>query len=410
MRISIFFSFVVCLLFTSNSFAKKGIEMGPWQGRLELETSVYLPFNMILEKGEGGIPKIQIQNAAERINLIFKMKDGDTLCYDFPQFDSQIRFVFNENNSFNGYWWNKNKKGTYQIPLTGHKCKNDLFECLKTYGSDDSFLAKKWKTTFAPNTKDSWPAIGLFEKDQEEVTGTFLTETGDYRFLQGNMYGNSLFLSCFDGSHAFLFTAELIDEKLYGKFYSGKHYSCDWIAEEDEEFELPHPDELTFVVNDNPLKFELPNLDGTLFTYPNPKFKNKVTIIQIMGSWCPNCVDETKYYLDLYKKYHDKGLEIILIGYEIGANETDYTMKLQKFKERNNIPFTMLIGGAANKNKATQDFSMLNHIISFPTSIFVNGKREIIKVHTGFNGPSTGEYYSEYMKETELFMQNLLDQ
>lgn len=384
--------------------------MGPWQGRLELEASVYLPFNMTLEKGEAGIPKIQIQNAAEVINLIFKMKDGDTLCYDFPQFDSQIRFVFNENTSFNGYWWNKNKKGTYQIPLTGHKCKNDLFECFKTYGSNDAFLAKKWKTTFEPNTNDNWPAIGLFEKDQEDVAGTFLTETGDYRFLQGNMYGNSLFLSCFDGSHAFLFTAELIDEKLYGKFYSGKHYSCDWVAEDDEEFELLDPDELTFVVNDNPLTFEFPNLDGTPFIYPNPEFKNKVTIIQIMGSWCPNCVDETKYYLDLYKKYHHKGLNIILIGYEAGADATEYKMKLQRFKERNNIPFTMLIGGAANKNKAAQDFSMLNHIISFPTSIFVNSSGEIIKVHTGFNGPGTGEYYREFTKETELFLQNFLEQ
>ena len=220
-------------------------------------------------------------------------------------------------------------------------------------------MPKKWKTTFSPDTEDEWPAIGLFEKNGEELTGTFLTETGDYRFLEGNMYGYDLFLSCFDGSHAFLFTAKMIDGVLTGSFYSGTHYSCAWYAVEDSTYELPDPNQLTFVVNDNPLVFSFKEIEGGVFNYPNPAFENKVTIIQIMGSWCPNCMDQTRYFSDLYKKYHDQGLEIILVGYESGANEAQYEAKLIRFKERNNIPFTILVGGAANKNKAAQDFSML---------------------------------------------------
>ncbi len=407
MRLSYLLSIFFCFQLAFFSFGKKGIEHGSWQGKLELNDSTFLPFRMNLTKGENK-PNIQIQNGEEKIDLLFHSFVSDTATYQFPQFDSQLKIVFIDGKSFTGYWWNQNKKGRYTIPLAGHYCSNDLFECQKMIGLPDVFLAKKWKTTFSPDTEDAWLAIGLFEKDGDDLSGTFLTETGDYRFLDGNMYGNDLFLSCFDGSHAFLFTANMRDGEMSGNFYSGSHYLCNWDAAEDPTYELPDPNKLTYVVNNNPLVFSFKEIEGEVFNYPNPTFDNKVTIIQIMGSWCPNCMDETRYFLELYKKYHDKGLEIILVGYESGTNDAQYEAKLIRFKERNHIPFTMLVGGAANKNKAAEDFSMLNHIISFPTSIFVDKTGAITKIHTGFNGPSTGQYYTDYMNETEALIQSLL--
>ena len=56
------------------------------------------------------------------------------------------------------------------------------------------------------------------------VTGTFLTETGDYRYLEGVVDGDSLKLSCFDGSHAFLFHAALDQDSFRGRFWSGTHW------------------------------------------------------------------------------------------------------------------------------------------------------------------------------------------
>jgi thiol-disulfide isomerase/thioredoxin len=407
MRLSSFFFLFVFFFLSFTTYGKKYIETGSWQGKLQLNDSTALPFRMIFSKGEKS-PNIQIQNGTEKIDLLFYGIHADTATYQFPQFDSQLKIVFTDHRSFQGYWWNQNKKGRYTISLTGHYCSNDLFECHKQYGLPDVYLSKKWKTTFAPDTKDAWAAIGLFEKDGEALSGTFLTETGDYRYLDGNMYGEELFLSCFDGSHAFLFRATMQEGALSGTFFSGHHFSCSWEAVEDPNYELPDPNKLTYVVNNNPLQFSFKEIEKGLFTYPNPAYQNKVTIIQIMGSWCPNCMDETHYYMDLHKKYHDKGLEIILVGYESGINEAQYEEKLIRFKERNQVPFTILVGGAANKDHAAQDFSMLNHIISFPTSIFIDKTGAISKIHTGFNGPSTGQYYTDYMKETEALIQQLL--
>ncbi|MFT5581548.1 MAG: thiol-disulfide isomerase/thioredoxin, partial [Psychromonas sp.] len=293
------------------------------------------------------------------------------------------------------------------IPLEGHYREGSLFSCQNTEQSSVQ-ISPRWKTVFSPETDGAFPALGLFNQEGNKLSGTFLTETGDYRYLAGNVVGEKIFLSCFDGSHAFLFTATLKDGELNGKFFSGKHYQTTWIATADDNYELTDPDELTYLVNDEPLAFSFNDLKGEPFSYPSKAYKDKVTIIQVMGSWCPNCMDETRYYLELYDKYHDQGLEIILIGYEAGQNEEEYAFKLKRLQERYKVPFTMLVGGAANKNEASKDFSMLNSIISFPTSIFIDKEGKIVKIHTGFNGPGTGKYYEDYTLETQSFLESLL--
>ncbi len=409
MRVLHFLIFIFLLTGVNSVSAKTDLSYGSWQGKLLLNDSTFLPFRMMLSKTKTGIPNIQIQNAKEKINLIYKESIQDTLIFDFPQFDSRLYIRFTSSSKLEGYWLNKNKKGRYTVSLSGHKCSNDLFECQKRFGNTIN-LDQKWKTTFAPNTDDAWPAVGLFTRSGEDLTGTFLTETGDYRFLDGNMYGDQLYLSCFDGSHAFLFTAVLENNVLNGMFYSGNHYSCDWSAVSDSSYQLANANSLTRVVSENPLNFSFKNLDGSIFTYPNSSFKNKVTIIQIMGTWCPNCMDETRYLMDVYKQYHDKGLEIISVGYEVGSVESEYEEKLKRFQQRNQIPFTMLIGGTASKSKASKDFPMLSDILSFPTSIIINKSGEIVKIHTGFSGPGTGEYYQQHVKETNALLQELLNQ
>src|SRR5581483_4586713 len=103
--------------------------------------------------------------------------------------------------------------------------------------------------TFSPGTKDSSKAIGVFKQKQQIVTGTFLTETGDYRYLDGVADGNELYLSCFDGAHAFLFKGT-IDAKNFvtGTFYSGMHWEEKWVAKRNEKFELRDPFSLSKVV------------------------------------------------------------------------------------------------------------------------------------------------------------------
>jgi hypothetical protein len=119
-------------------------------------------------------------------------------------------------------------------------------------------------------------------------------------------------------------------------------------------------------------------------------------------------MDETRYFKDLYSKYHSEGLEIISVCYETGLDTVVHINRIKTLQQRLGLDFKFLLGGTANKGLASQHFSMLNQIISFPTAIFIGRDGLVKRVHTGFNGPGTGQYYQSFTEETDLLLQELL--
>lgn len=398
---------LVIILSTTFAFSQSTCKLkkGSWIGHLQLTENDILPFNIQVEKN-GAELTLNIINAEEVIALKNGICENDSFHVSFPTFNTELVFKTHGKKKIQGYWLNHYKKD-YKVPFEAHFAKNE--NRFEKFDSDLSFdYTGKWEAAFEPGTIDEYPAVGIFNQEGDQLTGTFLTETGDYRYLQGNVYGSNLLLSCFDGSHAFLFKASSSGkDQLTGKFFSGKHWQSDWTAKRNDSFELKSPDSLTYTTKDD-FKFDLVDLNGNDFHFPNSAYDNKVVIIQIMGTWCPNCMDETRYFKELYEKYHDQGLEIISIGYEIGDNFDQFVDRIERFKTKMELEFTFLVGGRANKDLASDQFSMLNEIISYPTSIFIGRDGEVKRVHTGFNGPGTGSYYTDYVEKTNALIESLL--
>lgn len=393
-----------CFLAIAPVRSQIKVQPGKWDAALQLTADTELPFRMEVEKNKKSYT-FSIHNAEEVITLTSYIKEDDSVRIDFPNFHSSLKFKVENKQLLKGYWTNFNKGNNYKIPFRA----NYIPPSIREAASGEEHLSGRWRSTFDPGTKDAYMAVGIFRVEKSHVYGTFLTETGDYRFLEGRTDGKSFNLSCFDGSHAFHFTGKLDDKnKITGNFYSGKHFKGDWIAEYDPEFQLRNPDSLTYMVKNEPFSFKLKDLDGKDFFFPNPAFENKVTIVQIMGTWCPNCMDETEYFKELYQKYHQDGLEIIAVGYETPNDFAAQAEKVKLLKQRHQLEFTFLVGGMANKGLASEQFSMLNRIISYPTAIIIGRDGQVKRVHTGFNGPGTGEIYQEYVKETNAFIEELL--
>jgi thiol-disulfide isomerase/thioredoxin len=399
-------SSLLTLLLSVFSFSQsyKNLKKGNWKAHLTLDIETFLPFKLQIS-GSKKNPIFTIHNAEEKIQLSSIKKINDSLQVDFPNFHSFLRFKLIDKETIKGNWHNLNKGVNYKIPFSARLNKEKSKEIPKDLPLD---LSGRWKTYFSPNTKNEEIAIGVFSSNSTHLTGTFLTETGDYRFLEGETDRDNMFLSCFDGSHAFFFEAYIKNDSLKGKFYSGSHYTTDWIATKDENFTLRNPDSLTYLVKTEDFKFKVKDLENKDFTFSSENYKNKVCIIQIMGTWCPNCIDETRFLKEMYEKYHEKGLEIISVCYESPSVYEEQVQKVNLMKKRLNLDFTFLIGGQANKALASEHFSMLNQIISYPTAIFLDKNGRVVKIHTGFNGPGTGEIYTEFVKETEELIISLL--
>lgn len=376
-------------------------ETGIWRGVLTLHPGKELPFNFELT-AEG---KIKIFNADEVIDVEEVAINGDSISFRLPVFDAVIKGTFTR-NSIDAFY-NKNPKNE-NIPF--HATFGDTNRFPKS-SREAKVVTGVWEAQFDYDKPEAYVAKAVFTQDGQKLKGTFLTTTGDYRYLEGVMDGDSLRLSTFDGAHAFLFTAKMTDSTLNGLFHSGKEVTEKWTAHLNSDYDLPDPYLLTALKPGyDKLAFSFPGLDGNPVSLEDEMFEGKVVILQIMGSWCPNCLDETKFLTDYYQKNNAKGLEIVALAFENVPTEARSSANLKRLQKTIGVGYKILLAGSGIKNKtqAAERLPMLNHILSYPTTIFIDKKGKVRRIHTGFTGPATGEEYVKFKKEFDEFTQGLL--
>lgn len=267
----------------------------------------------------------------------------------------------------------------------------------------------QWKATFSDGETKKI-SIASFTKKNNYVAGNFRTETGDYRFLQGNIVNGKLWMSTFDGAHVYYFNATITsDSILKGAFYFGPEKVKLVELVLDNDFKLKDPNKITSMVYPNEVfNFEALSLQGDSVKFSDLQSHAKITIVQIMGSWCPNCMDETNFFTKLYSKYHKKGLDIIGVTFERNEELSKSKPFIDRMIKNLNIQYPIYFGGKPNAKNTKKVFSQLSGVKSYPTTIFLDENKQVVKIHTGFNGPATGKVYKDYEKEViELIENNL---
>jgi peroxiredoxin len=390
-----------------SELANNDLPEGKWRGELALSSEEKLPFIFEIRKNDLGTT-FEILNGEEKIFVDDIEINGNEITIQLPLFDSQIKATYAD-KKLNGKWINNARKENNEIPFSAEHAIDKRFN---TSSKPNHNITGKWEVGFY-NPKDSIPvvtkAIGEFQQKAGIITGTFMTTMGDYRFLEGVLDGDILYLSCFDGAHAFLFKAKVEGDRMEGEFWSGIHHYEKWIGERNENATLPDAEKLTSLKEGvEKISFSFPDLKGNNVSLDDEKFKNKVTIVQVLGSWCPNCADETKFLSDIYKQYNSRGLEIIGLCFETTKEFEKASANVKKMAQGLNADYTFLIAGTSNKQEAAQALPFLNHVLSFPTTMFIDKKGNVRKIHTGFTGPATGKYYDTFVSETTAFIEKLL--
>lgn len=378
----------------------------------KFETDSELPFNFEVVYDNDSIFHIVIHNADERIkvtDITFgrdRATAKDTVLIDFPVYDTQIRAIY-EDGVMEGDWI-VNYKENYKIPFKAVHGVSDRFTGI---GNDDDLnIAGRWDCVFEIATEDEYKALGIFQQKNRVVTGTFLTETGDYRYLDGKAVKQKLYLSTFDGAHAYLFIGKLMEDgKISGTFRSGSQYTTNWEGQRNDTSSLRSAYTLSKPVNNNPLNFTFENESGVLVSINDEKYKNKIKIVQIMGTWCPNCMDETIFLKEYFDNNPNDDIAIISIGFERYKDEVKSKEALKRFKNRMNLSHEVLYGGYYDKKAAGEKMPQLDKIMSYPTLLITDRKNRIVKVHTGFSGPATPDY-QKFKEEFDLLIKEILRQ
>jgi thiol-disulfide isomerase/thioredoxin len=183
-----------------------------------------------------------------------------------------------------------------------------------------------------------------------------------------------------------------------------------WTAKRNDQFELPDPYAITFLKPGyDSLAFSFPDLEGDTVSISDQRFRNKVVIVQIMGTWCPNCMDETEYYSALYKSYRGRGLEIIGIAFERFPEFATAQKNLRRLKQRFDVEYPLLFGGQTGE-AANRALPMLDGIKAYPTSIFIDRKGKVRAIYTGITGPATGDAFEKWKDDLQARVRKLLDE
>jgi thiol-disulfide isomerase/thioredoxin len=380
--------FLLLILFQPKLFSQSP-KSGTWKGTI-IYSNAEVPFNFEVNYPENrNSPILTFINGEDRSALQTEISN-DSLIIPMFAFDITLKMKMGEENmqgelikhySGRSYPF----RGEYGAPRYEIKEEESPVQ-----------VGSKWEMAINVGLQSEYPAVGLFEQHGNRVTGTIMTEVSDYRFFEGKVEDNKIEMSTFDGVHSFLLKGDYENNKWRGELILDDGYSRKWVAEENENAELPDPFEIVDLSNKNikPDLSKLTVLEGQKINID--EYENKVLIIQIMGTWCSNSQDQTRYLTDWYGKNRSRDVEILAVNYEANYSPEYGVSRIKTYKERLNIPYQMVLGGRMNKEEAADPFPFIDSIMAFPTLVIVDKEGYARYVHSYFTGPATKEYYKDF--------------
>ena len=392
----------------------EGLRVGPWRAVLQVPGGE-LPFGFTVAE-RNGKPVVTLINGASRIEVDeITVKDGEATLL-MPGFENRIVARI-EDGTLRGTLTMVKANGVLQqIPFAATHgetvrftvADGTLAAVTPTPDAAES-LTGRWAITFEDGGKQT-PAVGEFVQVGPTVTGTILTPTGDHRFLDGDYRDGELRLSKFDGGHVFLYRGtRQADGTLSGRFWSGTAFEDSFVARRDEQATIGDAENATQLAGTaDRLDFRFPDLAGHEISITDPFFHDKVVVVALAGSWCPNCHDEAAFLAEFHRRNRARGFEVISLMFEQFGDFKRAADATERFRRRYGIDYTTLIAGTSDKDDAAAKLPQLNGVFAFPTTIFVDRQGKVRRIHTGFSGPATGIHHEKLLADFEKTVEALL--
>ncbi|HET7468130.1 MAG TPA: TlpA disulfide reductase family protein [Gemmatimonadales bacterium] len=271
-------------------------------------------------------------------------------------------------------------------------------------------LVGRWDASFFSDFGTS-PRVFEFRNGPDGLEGTMISNTGDYGHFAGEVRGDSFALAHFDGSFVYLLTGARHGDTLRGVFHAGVRTQTPWIAVRSTG--APHlksPTEITTADTSGPFRFAFPDLQGRIVTQSDRRFRGKVVVLDIFGTWCPTCHDAAPGLVRLYRKYHARGLEIVGLAYEVTGDSAVDARQVRRFRDKFRIPFPLLLAGINDTEAAAESLPQLHGFTSFPTTVLLGRDGRVRRVRAGFWGPATGAQHQRLLEEMDREVERLLSE
>jgi thiol-disulfide isomerase/thioredoxin len=371
---------------------------GPWRAVLDLAGGP-LRFGLNIEQTESRWQG-KFCNGTKCQSFSAVRIDGDSLVLEIADY-AAIMTASLRSDSLVGYYRNVGSKGPRTIPFRAARGRWPITPAPKP-------LLGSWDATLVQDQGTS-PRVFQFRNGPSGFEGTIISSSSDYGPFSGIVAADSFALAYFDGSFVYLLTGRLEGDTLHGIFHAGLRTQTPWTAVRSTG--APHlksPTDITVADTTEPLRFAFPDLAGRLVRNNDPRFKGKVVLVDIFGSWCPTCHDATPELLRLYRRYHARGLEIVGLAFEATGDTTVDARQVRRYRDKFGIPFPLLLAGMNDTESLAAALPQLRGLAAFPTTIFLGRDGRVRRVHAGFHGLAAGAQHARMVREFESEIEKLL--
>lgn len=384
------------------------LQPGPWRGEIDHFNRV-LPFNFEVAYDANGKLTVAHLNGPERMEVEQAIDHGDgRIEFNFPSYSATL-VATHDGASMRGEIGLKRRDRVQRFDFIAEQGPTHRFFADAPAAEID--VSGRWEAKISyPAFGFDQQAIAILEQDGHEVHGTFMTDVGDFRFLFGEVRGRELHLSAYDGGATQLWIAEMDETgQLSGIFDSATYADATWVATLNAQARLLDPKSVTWLQEGvERFDFTFPDLDGQPVSLSDQRFADKVVIVVLAGSWCPSCHDEAAFMAPFFEENRVRGLEIVNLMFEYSPEFEDVRTQVEAFRDRYDIGYDMLFAGDSSRMTRGSLLPALNDIFAFPTTIFVDRRGEVRRIHTSFPGPATGVEHETYIRELRAFVDMLL--
>ena len=274
--------------------------------------------------------------------------------------------------------------------------------------ADVPAIAGLWEVQVkSPKGESAWRFI--VRQSGPEVSAAILRVDGDTGTLEGAYKNGKFVLSHFSGARPLVLEVTPSRDGSLEVLQNGKSRMTALRSADARAKGLPEPTDPSrhTSVKDptEPLHFRFADLNGNMVSDTDARFHNKVVIVAIGGSWCPNCHDEAPFLVELYRKYHAQGLEIVALDFEEPDQLANAT-RLRAFIQRYGIEYPVLLAGETSELNAKMPQAV--NLNSWPTTFFLGRDGRVRSVHAGFAAAASGEFHTRLREDVTALLERLL--
>ena len=371
---------------------------GLWDATVVVN-EVEVPFRIEFT-GSGTAIKGSFFNGDEKLTSTTGTFENGSLVLSFDEYETKLEATLKD-GSLEGQY----TRGTRGAP---YPFKAKRFAPAPVDAADVPSIAGLWNVQVKSSKGESaWQMI--VRQSGAEASAAILRVDGDTGLLTGTFSNGKFVLSHFSGARPLRLELTPNADGTLAVVQNKDNPLTAVRSDVARAKGLPEPSDPSRFTSmkdpTEPLRFSFPDLNGKLVSNTDERFRGKVLIVNITGSWCPNCHDEVPFLVELYRKYHSQGLEVVGLSFEEAAQLKNPT-RLRAFNKRYGVDYTVLLAG--EPKEAPEKLSQSVNLNSFPTSFFLGRDGRVRSVHAGFPGKASGKFHEDAKAELTATIERLL--